>query len=195
MGNIDLGLAFSEAWEVFSKNLATMIVGALLTAIIGSFSFGILAPAMAGGMYFIVKKAFAGQTPEIGDVFNGFSNFGNLFIGGLIAFALSLAGGLACCIGVFVTSGILLFLFPLIVDGNTAGEAFNKCWAAFKENWVGFVVLSLVVSIVMGAGSIALYVGSFFTMPFGMCITWAAYKQVFPDTVAGVAAASTSINP
>jgi uncharacterized membrane protein len=184
MGKIDLGLAFSKGWDMFSKNIAAMIVGGLLTILIGGFSLGILMPAMAGGMYTIIRKAYHGQPAEIGDVFAGFSNFGQLFLGGLIVLGLILLGVLACGIGVIVTGAIVVFLFPLIVDGFSAGEAFHRSWEGFKKNWVGYLVVSIVVGLVMGAGNMAVYVGSIFTLPFGMCVNYVAYKQEFAEAPA-----------
>ena len=134
MGKIDLGAAFSKGWELFSKNMAPLIVGTLLTVIIGGFTLGILMPIMWGGLVIIVKKSWNGETAEIGDVFKGFSNFGQLFLGGLIMLGMVLVGALACGIGAIVTSAIVVFMFPLIVDGNSAGDAFGKSWAAFHTD-------------------------------------------------------------
>jgi uncharacterized membrane protein len=181
MGKIDLGVAFSKGWELFSKNMAPLIVGTLLTVIIGTFSVGILYPVMMGGLFGIVRKSWAGETAEIGDVFGGFSNFLNFFLGGLLMGVIVFIGVLVCFIGVFPAAGAVVFMFPLIVEGAKPGEAFSKNWAAFKENWLGLIVLALVTGVVQSAGSIAIYIGMLFTMPFAMCVQWVAYKQTFGE--------------
>ncbi len=192
MGNIDLGQAFSKAWAIYSKNIVTFVIGALLTVIIGLCSLFILFPVMMGGLFYMAKRAYEGQTPEIGDVFHGFSNFGALFVGGLISLLAAIVGAIACGVGVFVTSGIVVFLLPLIVDGAAVGEAWGKCWEGFKANWLGFIVVAFLSGAIMALGSapmrfalgslnFAFSILSLFTMPFTLCLVWASYKQAFAE--------------
>ncbi|HPQ71645.1 MAG TPA: hypothetical protein PKW95_21140 [bacterium] len=144
MGKIDIGQAFGKGWELFSKNMLPLIIGMLLTAIIGGFSLGILMPAMIGGMFMIVRKSWNGETAEIGDVFGGFKKFGTLFVGGLLAMIISSLGAIACGIGAIVTSAMVIFVFPLIVDKDMGiGESIGASFGAFKENWLGTIVISL----------------------------------------------------
>jgi uncharacterized membrane protein len=181
MGKIDLGAAFNKGWEAFSKNMVSMIVGTLIAVLITGVSAGLLATVMFGGLYGMARKSFRGETAEIGDVFAGFSNFGNLFLAGLLSGVVMVAGMLLCCVGIFFTAPLILFMIPLVVDGNGVGEAFGKSWEAYKANFGGFFLASLVLSLVMGAGN-AVFVGGLFTVPFAICVTWAAYEQVFGAT-------------
>jgi len=181
MGKIDIGQAFGKGWEMFSKHMLPLIIGTLLTAIIGGFSLGILMPAMVGGMYVIIRKSWAGETAEIGDVFGGFKQFGSLLLGGILYIILASVGAIACGIGMFVTMGIVTFMFPLIADkGMGAGEALSASFAAFKENWLGMIVVALLTGIVGGAGN-SVAIAGLLTMPFAMCVNFVAYKQVFGD--------------
>jgi len=182
MGKIDLGKAFDEGWKLFSKNMAPMIIATLLVMLIGGCSLGILMPAMIGGLMMMIRKADKGEAVQVGDVFGGFSNFGNLFVGGLIMLAAFIVGGIACGVGVIFTGAMVVFVFPLIVDkGIGPGEAWSKSWTAFKENIGGVIVLSLVVGFLASAGGVVVYIGMLFTMPFAYCVLWSAYKQVFNE--------------
>lgn len=180
MGKIDLGKAFNDGWALFSKNLVTMIIGTLLVMIIGGLSLGILMPIMMGGLFMMIRKADQGEAVQVGDVFGGFSNFGTLFVAGLIVLLAIIIGSLACGVGAIVTGAAVIFMFPLIVDqGIGAGEAWNRSWAAFKANIGGLIVVTLVIGLLAGAGGVVAYIGSLFTTPFAYCVLWSAYKQSF----------------
>lgn len=197
MGKINLGDAFNQGWAIFSKNIVALIVGGLLVGILSAVSLGILAPVMVGGMFIMIKKASEGQTAEIGDVFGGFSNFGTLFLGGLIGLLALVIGSIACGIGALFTGSIVIFLFPLIVDkGMGAGEAWSTCWNNWKKNIGGWLVLYLVVAAVSGAGSAVMGFGALLTMPFAMCVLWAGYLQVFGgEETAAEAAPAPPVEP
>lgn len=178
MGNIDLGKAFNDGWELFTKNMGLLILGTLIASLL---NIGILYPIFAGGLFIIIKKSSEGQTASIGDIFAGFSNFWSLFVAGIFTFLLLLGGTLACCIGAFFTMGIVVFIYPLIIDkGLSATEAMSESWTAFKKNIWGFVLLNIVSGLVAGAGSVVA-VGYLFSYPLALCIVWAAYKQVFDE--------------
>ncbi|MCZ7586836.1 MAG: hypothetical protein M5R36_27780 [Deltaproteobacteria bacterium] len=186
MGKIDFGAAFSEGWNGFSKNILNFIVGYLLVVIISITV--ILAPVMIAGIYRMGLKAARGETTEINDVFSGFSDFGRYFVGGLLWFGVMLLGVLACGVGVFVTSGITLFLFPLMVDrGESGGSAFSQCWAYFKTDWLMAIVLAFVTGLISSLGSYVAGIGVLVTGPFAMMVTVAAYEQVFGGTAPATA--------
>lgn len=194
MGKIEFGPAFSKGWEIFSSNMLNLIIGFFLTALI-SITI-ILAPIMYAGLYFMVLKAARGESVEIGDVFHGFSAFGRYFVGGLLVFGLMLAGLLVCGIGIIPVSGIILFFFPLMVDkGMSAGEAFGKSWEFFKGDWLMAIVLALVIGLVSQAGGYVMGIGALFTGPFAVCITIAAYEQVFISGAAHAAPAAPVAPP
>jgi len=193
MGKIDFGAAFSKGWEGFTKNIVNLIVGFLLVAVI-SITI-ILAPIMMAGIYRMALKAVRGEKTEINDVFSGFSDFGRFFVGGLIWIGISIVGLLACGVGVIVTSGILLFFFPLMVDrGLSGGEAFGKCWAYFKTDWLMAIVFAIVTGIISQVGTYVAGVGVLVTGPFAMIVTVAAYDHVFGG-VAEEAPAAAPIAP
>ncbi|MDP8223445.1 MAG: hypothetical protein P9L99_08805 [Candidatus Lernaella stagnicola] len=180
MGNIDLEKAFSHAWETFAKHPVPMIVGGLLMMLVSAVSAFLLYGVMAGGMFLIIKKAFEGQEPQIGDVFGGFSLFGNLFLAYLFAALVGIVGLLLCCVGVIFTIPLVVFLFPLIINGFTTGEAISKSWEGYKKNFVGWFVVSLISGVLVSVGNM-IAIGWIFTIPFSMCFTYACFLQVFAE--------------
>lgn len=187
MGNIDLGKAFTDAWEVFSKNLVTFIVATLLLMIISFFSLFLLYGVMAGGLFLMVKKGFEGGQAEIGEVFSGFSRFGGLFVGFLFSGVVLLIGALFCGIGALFTAPLVVFLFPLIINGFTVGEAVSKSWEGYKKNFVGWLVVSLVTMFLASAGNF-IAIGWLVTIPFSFCVIYAAYLQAFAEPAIPAAA-------
>ena len=116
-------------------------------------------------------------------------------MGGLIWIGISIVGLLACGVGVIVTSGILLFFFPLMVDrGLSGGAAFSKCWAYFKTDWLMAIVFAIVTGIISQVGTYVAGVGVLVTGPFAMIVTVAAYDNVFGG-VAEEAPAAAPIAP
>jgi uncharacterized membrane protein len=188
MGKIDFGNAFSKGWQGFTANIGVFFAGALLTAII-SITI-ILAPVMWAGFLHMCLKSVRGEKVEVGDVFVGFSDFGRYFVGGLLMLAVTLAGLLACCIGVVVTSGITLFFVLHMVDkGKSAGEALSDCWAYFKSDWLMAILLALLTGLIANV---------FFplTMPFAWCVVAAAYYDVFGgDSAPAMAQPAAPVEP
>jgi hypothetical protein len=186
MGKIDFGIAFSEGWNAYSKHIVNFLVA---TLIMGLLSITIiLIPIMLVGLVHMALKAVRGEDTQINDVFYGFNDFGRYFVGGLLYIGVALLGVLACGIGAFVSAGILLFFFPLMIDKEmSAGQAFSECWAFFKTDWLMAIVLAFVTSLVSSAGSYALGVGALFSVPLSMCVVAAAYYRVIGSAPAAPA--------
>jgi uncharacterized membrane protein len=178
MGKIDFGTAFSKGWDAFSKNIGILLGGYCLTMVISMTI--VLGPAIYAGFYFMVLKTLRGQKAEINDLFVGFSDFGRFFVGGLLILGLGICGLLCCCVGIFVVSGLTIFLLMHMVDkGKGAGEALQDCWAHFKVDWLMLILFAFVVNLVAQAGVYALYFGILLSAPFAACVTGAAYLDVF----------------
>jgi formylglycine-generating enzyme required for sulfatase activity len=108
---------------------------------------------------------------------------------------LGVAAGLA---------GAFLFLFSLVAEGEKPGEALRKTWRTVKANVRSFILLALAMTIIInwlryavaavffllpvGITQMMIPLVSYgghliwmtFALPFSLCVTWAAYRQVFP---------------
>src|SRR5512133_69424 len=77
---LDIGRCFTEAFEVYRRNLLVLIVAALLFYLICAGSLLILAGPMTGGVCILSLRALASQDKrvQLGDLFGGFQRFGAL---------------------------------------------------------------------------------------------------------------------
>jgi hypothetical protein len=164
------------------------------------FLFVFLSPLMAG-FVFLVRDCFEGGEAKAKTVFRGYSIWGITLLSALITAGALLLGAAAFGVGAIATGAVIRFLFPLIVDGATPGGALRKCWQATKTNFGSLVLLWLATLIILdgfsGAStsfrfvlktgytvnttfSFLSLVWVLFARPFVWCVTWAAYRQVFP---------------
>lgn len=144
MYKIDLGFAFTNGWKAFKRNFIPLAIAYIIATLLSMTV--ILFPIMWAGLFRMAIRSARGEYVEVGDVFIGFSDFGRYFVGGLLYIGLMLAGIFACCIGIFPAMGLVLFLFPLMVDkGYTAGQAYNVCWDYFKVEWIMLIVTAFIL--------------------------------------------------
>jgi len=145
MRQIDIGAAFRVAWPAYTKNI---LMFAVIHAIVYVLNYTIiLGPIMMAGYLFAAMRAVRGEQVEVGDAFSQFSGFGRYWLGALIAIGIFMLGAMACCIGVLPAGALLMFMFPMMIDyGMGAGDAFNRCWQYFKQQWGLSLVFFLILS-------------------------------------------------
>ena len=142
-----------------------------------------LIPAVASIFLYpgIVKftiNASRGAPASTSDLWEGFKDplgyFAVAFISGLVA----MLGLIACCIGVYVTVGLMMFALPLKVDTRrTATQCVTESWEMLKPHWLMGAVLMFVVYLVSQAGAFACYVGLALTMPFVYIVPTLLYNR------------------
>lgn len=206
-GRIDLGEAISAAWQSMTANAGVAIGGLLLVGVLSFLSYitviGILVllpVVMYGGIRLFLNLA-DGQG-EIGDVFDGFRNFGTallpmlllllMYLGAMIpAYGLMIGGAFAgkqslmvigqvysYAVGFGVMIRMIYAPFFVVDQGMGAVDAVKAAWAATSGQYWIVLALTLVASIIGAAGMIALFVGMFFTMPLSYLIYTHAYRQM-----------------
>jgi len=118
-----IGLALRQAARLFVKDLAPLIVAALIAAALSVVTLGVLAGPLFAGLYgMVIARVRDGRQPEVGDVFAQLRRFWSYFAAALV---LVLLVGLASLtiVGGFVLATIWLYVFPLMVDrGLSLGE-------------------------------------------------------------------------
>lgn len=74
----------------------------------------------------------------------------------------------------------LFFVQPLIslYRIQSVRQAYSLSWKIAKKNFFMVFLFTIVVSIISQLGIIACGIGIFFTIPLGICIRYAAYKDV-----------------
>lgn len=171
---LDIGLALKLAARLFVKDLAPLLIAALVAGALSVLSLGILAGPLFAGLYgMVIGRVRDGRRPEVGDVFAGLARFWSY---AAAALALVVLVGLASItiVGGFVLATIWLYVLPLMVDrGLGVGEAMKASkdlvlQAGFWEHLALVVVLFVVLSVANGALAVI-------AVPFVVVAVTAAY--------------------
>jgi hypothetical protein len=241
MGRINLGEAFPRAWRMYFEHPGVMLFGAFmlialnlvlglgasyrpLMAVFGVTRFTIfmcvlislITPFLRGGMWIIVKKAYDHEAPGAADAFQGFSRFA-FFVGGLITYLALISGAIVCLIGAIFTMALVVFVFPMIADGDTASEAWRKNLAAFKSRFGACMATAWLPALITLPAVAPVFVAAFFRhehghaamplgwhlatyvllvllTPFAASLKWVMYRQIFgaPNAAANPAAVAST---
>ena len=154
---LDIGLALKQAARLFVKDLAPILIAALIAGALSVLTLGILAGPLFAGLYgMVIGRVRDGRQPAVGDVFAGFDRFWSYLAAALV---LVLLIGLASItvVGGLALATIWLYVFPLMVDrGMGFGEALKASRemvmrGGFWEHLALVVVLFVVASVANGA--------------------------------------------
>ena len=156
-GGLDIGLALKQAARLFVKDLAPLIIAALIAGVLSVVTLGVLAGPLFAGLYgMVIGRVRDGRQPAVGDVFAGLQRFWSYLAAALV---LVLLIGLASItiVGGFVLATIWLYVFPLMVDrGMGLGQAMKVSKdlvmkAGFWEHLALILVLFVIVPVANGA--------------------------------------------
>lgn len=201
---MDLGGLVSKAWKLITADLVLFVVGYLIVAIILCIPLVnlILAGPLLFGFVRVVQKRYKGQPAEIGDIFQGFQDFGK----GLVTILLLFVCGIVVWIPLFIVNRVLSFIPILgpIVAFLLMFAAMLCLWAAlffvikiaalsptrpvdaikqsirfFLTNMGPMILLALVTMVIAMAGAVACGVGILFTMPLALIIAVIAYNEYY----------------
>jgi hypothetical protein len=154
---LDIGLALKQAARLFVKDLAPLIIAALVAGALSVLTLGILAGPLFAGLYgMVIGRVRDGRQPAVGDVFAGLDRFWSYAAAALV---LVLLIGLASItiVGGFALATIWLYVFPLMVDrGLGLGAAMKASKdmvmrVGFWEHLALVVVLFVILSVANGA--------------------------------------------
>jgi hypothetical protein len=151
--NLDIGLAFKRAWGLFVKDIAPLLIGALIAGALSILTVGILAGPLFAGLYgMVIGRVRDGRQPHVGDVFAGFDRFWSYFAAALVLVVLIGLASLTI-VGGFLLATIWIYVFPLMVDrGMGLSEAMSASkdmvmkagfWEHLALVLIGFVVAAV----------------------------------------------------
>ena len=125
----------------------------------------------------------------MGDLFNAWDCFGNLFlfilinlIIGVVLHAVPFFGNLASIsLGFVVLPGALL-----IVDKGTGTvDAYKWCLETVQADFVNWLLAYVVGNVIIFGGVVALFIGIIFTAPLGQLIFIQQYERMKPGRTPG----------
>ncbi len=206
-GKFDIGKCFSDAWARlwphFGVMLGVTIVGfiVMLVAYITILGIFLVIPVLGWGLTRFMLNG-VDDKPEFGDLFSGFSVYGQALVSmlayGICYTALVLPPMAVYGVGIAAKSpaimgvGMLVLMvwmygfmvrfyfapFFMVDQGMGAVDAMKAAWNATKDQKLNVFLLALLSGIVVLIGELALLIGLFAAMPmFGLM--WAsAYRQI-----------------
>jgi len=154
---LDIGLALKQAARLFVKDLAPILIAALIAGALSVLTLGILAGPLFAGLYgMVIGRVRDGRQPEVGDVFSGLDRFWS-YLGAALVLVVLVGLASITIVGGFLLATIWLYVFPLMVDRRLGiGEAMKQSKdlvvkAGFWEHLALVLVLFVIVSVANGA--------------------------------------------
>lgn len=183
--DVDFGGWMQEAFELYEKNFAVLLLVNLVALVLSGVTLFILSGPLCAGVAIVTLALLDGTSPKpvVGDVFKGFQFFLPSFLLMLAVLGASLLGGMVLgplsSVATWVLSTLTMFSIFLIVEkGMDFWPAIVASYGVVKENFWVLLALVVVASIVSTLGFIACCVGIFVTMPFYYCVLAVAYRKV-----------------
>ena len=194
MGDLKIGDAFSEGWNIYKDNMGTCILATLLAALIGAVSCGICAGPLFAGLFMMLRRLAKKSDPKpaVGDLFKGFDLFLPAFllyfVCGLcyfviqtVLFVIPIVGWIVAMLVAFAYGPMLVWSLMLVANrGMKWTEAVGF---VLKQTLNGKFLLPILLGILAGLaggiGAMLCGIGLIFTMPYTFCVYAAAYEQVF----------------
>lgn len=205
-GDFDIATCLSDAWANTWANFPLWLlvglvgVAAALLSVLTAIGIVLALPVLAWGATYFALRMHDGRA-EFGDLFAGFSRYGEALVGMLVLFVLlflvGMVGNSVQIVGVIADSqGLqelgelvgtvfallvtsrLSFAYFMVVEGSGPTEALSRSWAvtrAVKWKVIGLVMLSIVLEI---AGLLALVVGLIPAMTIVYLMWTSAYRQM-----------------
>ena len=151
--------------------LNTPILPVVIATVVGGF--------FAGGMIRMAVNQVRGRPPHLEDLFSVTDVWFDLVLGSaLLGLLLSIGSG-PLRPGM-LAAGLLMFTYPLIVDGRLpAIGAMKQSFEALKSQWLLAIVVHVVIVFVLGLGVSLLGIGLLATGPIAALSIAVLYRELF----------------
>lgn len=178
-----------EAWGIVKSNMGMFIGYALLYAlgsviasfipVIGSFAFNVISPALAIGFAIVAKKIKYNEEYEFKNFFDGFQNFGQLFVVGLVGGLLALLGMVFLLIpGIYLAVAYSFGSFIVVFAGKEFWGSLEFSRKIISKKWFNFFGFGLLLVLINILGLLCLGVGLLVTWPLSAVAMWVAYDRI-----------------
>jgi hypothetical protein len=141
--------------------------------------------AMGGGGFFLscglhgmATRQVKGEQIEFSDVFRGGPFFWRALGLGLLVGIGVYIGTLFLIIPGLILAGLTLPALSMVTDGEAVFPAIQRSIDAMKNDLLNSVLLYLLLSLIMYAGSLALGIGIFVTMPIYWLVSALTYRDM-----------------
>ncbi len=193
--DLSVGTLFSRAWEVFRNHMGFMVgvflIYALLTSSggivgddgwfggLGDLIMFVISGPITAGTYAVALGLIRGEPRDLGEMFNGFREFGRAF-GVFTLYTIVFVCGLVLLIvpGIYIGVALAPAMYLVMDDRLGVVDTLRKAWSMTEGyRWEIFLVGLAIVGINI-LGLIALLIGVIFTGAFSLLVGAALYDEL-----------------
>lgn len=182
-GQGDFGELFTTALNVWKANLGDLAVLTLVLLLVVWIPFANIGFA-AGYTRSVIKVARGQGKAAVGDLFNAWDCFGNLFVYVLLLMIAGVVLNIVPILGALASMALGFAAMPgiyAIVDTKRGPiDAFKWGLESIQANFVNWLLAYIVGYVIAMAGLILLFIGIVLTAPLGMLIFIQQYERVKP---------------
>jgi hypothetical protein len=182
-GQADFSVLFGNAVRIWKENLADLVLLTLVFMLVVWIPIANIG-FIAGYTRSLLKVARGQGKPQIGDLFNAWDCFGNLFlffliniIAAIVLHCVPFFGSLASIALGFV---VLPGAFLIIDKGTGTMDAYKWCLATIQADFANWLLAYVAGNVIIFGGVVALLIGVIFTAPLGQLIFIQQYERVKP---------------
>lgn len=200
----------SQAWELYRAQIGNWVIISLVLALaVGAVTFAIdrvasllgasilwapprialnvlnsaIGYTLVGLALYIAIRHVRGDAPSLDRLSEVTPKFGKLLVASIVMAVINIIAVILCILPVLVTSGLLMFTLPLIVDQDMEPiEAVQRSFEMLKAQWLMATLFHLVASLLGTIGIVACGVGIVFTLPLFLLSVALQYTQFVQAT-------------
>jgi uncharacterized membrane protein len=183
---LNISWCFTEAIDVYKKNVLMLILAAFLFQIISLFSLFIMAGPLYGGLVFMLLNAMSKENKkvELNDMFKPLNRFG-AFLGLFSLQGVAILAGFLLVIPGIILTAMWLYSYYFMVDKNMGiTDSMKASWDFVREKgfWpnLGLCFIYLAITIIPSyVPLIGFFLGTA-VMPLALMLITSAYRQQAP---------------
>lgn len=184
----DFAVLFGNAARVWKENLADLVLLTLVFMLVVWIPIANIG-FVAGYARSLFKVARGRGKARVGDLFNAWDCFANLFLFILINLIIGVVLHAVPFFGSFASIALGFVVLPgalLIVDkGSGTIDAYKWCLETIQADFVNWLLAYVVGNVIIFGGVVALFIGIILTAPLGQLIFIQQYERMKPDGTPG----------
>lgn len=176
----DFGSAFTAALDLWKANLGDLVLLTLVLLLVVWIPIANVG-FMAGYSRSLLKVARGQGKAEVGDIFNAWDCFGNLFVYVLLLMIVSIVVNVVPVLGTLASLALgfvaMPGIFAIIDGGRGAVDAFKWSLETIQARFVDWLLAFIVGYVIGMIGLAVLFVGVMLSAPLGMMIYIQQYER------------------
>jgi len=182
-GTADFGAMLNTAFTIWKENLGDLVILTLVFLLICWIPIANIG-FIAGYTRSLLKVARGEGKARVGDLFNAWDCFANLFIFVIINLIIMIVLHFVPVLGTLAAFALGFVTVPgafLIIDkGRSFSDAYSWCIETIQADFVNWFIVYLVGNIIIAAGFVVILIGVILTAPLGQLFIIQQYERVKP---------------